>query len=407
MKPGRWEHVRNILCIRLDHLGDVLMTTPAIRALKHSLPGCRITLLASDNGAAGARFMPEIDETIRYASAWMKSGGAADAKADLEMVRILQAKNFDAVVIFTAYGQSPLPAAMLCYLAGIPLRLARCRDNPYHLLTDWVRDSEPQEKTRHEVRRQLDLIASIGCSTRDERLSFRIPDQDAAWARRHLQKIGINLAEPWILLHPGATAASHSYPPAMWAEAVNRLFTKLECPIVFIGGASQAAMINEIRAGLTCPSFSLAGKLELGCVAAVLAQAPVLLCNHSGAAHLAAAVGTPVVSLYAPTHGHHVPWHVAHCVLYHKVPCTPGHKIAGPQGHGDHLEKVLPSQIARATLDLLRETAAQRNVDTAAANVEDQVLQPLVPLPYPKHKHGFEPLTAIVIRQPPSGFQRR
>ncbi len=65
---------------------------------------------------------------------------------------------FDAAVIFTVYSQSPLPAAMLCYLAGIPRRLAHCRENPYALLSDWLREPEPQQRTRHEVERQLDLV---------------------------------------------------------------------------------------------------------------------------------------------------------------------------------------------------------------------------------------------------------
>src|SRR6185312_7478197 len=110
MNPSPWNHARNILCIRLDNLGDVLMTTPAMRALKHSLPGCRITLLASQSGTAGARHIPEIDETIAYASPWMKSSLVAEADIDLGMVEDLRSRRFDAAVIFTAYSQSSLPA---------------------------------------------------------------------------------------------------------------------------------------------------------------------------------------------------------------------------------------------------------------------------------------------------------
>src|SRR3954462_577907 len=79
------------------------------------------------------------------------------------------------------------PAAYLCYLAGIPLRLAHCHENPYHLLTDWVADPEPAVVSRHEVRRQLDLVASVGSRTNDERLSVAVPRPAKTRVRRLLQ----------------------------------------------------------------------------------------------------------------------------------------------------------------------------------------------------------------------------
>ncbi len=128
----------NLLCVRLDSLGDVLMTTPAIRALKEARPGRRVTLLTSPSGAAAARLVPEIDEVIVYEAPWMKhsTAGSAGASREYAMAEQLRRRSFDAAVIFTVYSQNPLPAAFLCYLAGIPLRLAHCRENPYQLLTE-------------------------------------------------------------------------------------------------------------------------------------------------------------------------------------------------------------------------------------------------------------------------------
>jgi hypothetical protein len=160
-----WREARNILCIRLDYLGDVLMMTPAIRALKNSQAGRHITLMTSSSGAAVAPFIPYIDAVIEYAAPWMKSSDPHGPETDLSTLNMLRSRCFDAAVIFTTYSQSPLPAALLCYLAGIPLRLAHCHENPYQLLTDWIRDPEPQERVRHEVRRQLDLVANA-CHSR-------------------------------------------------------------------------------------------------------------------------------------------------------------------------------------------------------------------------------------------------
>ena len=164
---GSWEAARNILCVRLDALGDVLMTTPAIRALKERPAGRRATLLTSSAGASIARLVPEIDEVLVYDAPWVKATPPREGPpADAAMIECLRAKRFDAAVVFTVYSQNPLPAALACYLAAIPLRLAHCRENPYQLLTDWVREPEPERIVRHEVRRQLDLVAEVGAATR-------------------------------------------------------------------------------------------------------------------------------------------------------------------------------------------------------------------------------------------------
>jgi hypothetical protein len=123
--------VKRILCIRLDNLGDVLMTTPAFLALCAADPGRELTLLASRTGARAAAFLDDIDEVIEYDAPWVKQQVATDAAVDLAMCERLAAGRFDAAVIFTVYSQDPLPAAMLCHLAGIPRRLPHCRENPY------------------------------------------------------------------------------------------------------------------------------------------------------------------------------------------------------------------------------------------------------------------------------------
>lgn len=348
-----WQEARNLLCVRLDYLGDVLMCTPALRALKEGLPGRRITLLGSGGGAALAPHVPEIDEVIPYAAPWMKHGGPHDIGIDIAMVERLRERGFDGAVIFTTYSQSALPAAMLCYLAGIPLRLAHCRENPYRLLSDWVPETEPQQRVRHEVQRQLDLVAGIGCATRDERMSFRVFDEDLAWARHTLEALGIAAHRPWALMHPGATAASRRYPPRHWVAAAKRIVQELGLTIVFSGDASEAALIEEIRTDCGVATHSLAGRATLGGLGALIRLAAVMVANNTGPAHMAAAIGTPLVDLYAQTNLQHTPWQVESRVLYHEVPCRNCYKSVCPQGHHDCLEKVEPGRVVDAVAELL------------------------------------------------------
>jgi lipopolysaccharide heptosyltransferase II len=360
-----WNGARNILCVRLDALGDVLMCTPALRALRRGQRGRRLTLLTSAGAALAAPFIPELDGVIAYAAPWMKSSAGHEPAADLACAARLAARRFDAAVIFTTYSQSALPAALLCYLAGIPLRLAHCRENPYQLLTDWVPDPEPQQRIRHEVRRQLDLVESLGCATADTRLSFALREQDLAAVRQHLGDAGIHPAGRWLLLHPGASAPSRRYPQHHWAELIRQLATRPGLPIVMTGGADETELVDAIRAASSVPVVSLAGQLNLGELAAALRLASVVVCNNTGPAHIAAAVGTPLVVLYALTNPQHTPWQVASRLLYHDVPCRFCHKSVCPQGHHACLDKVTPASVADAVCGLLGgEDALQVNVPT-------------------------------------------
>src|SRR5262249_44831459 len=129
--PG-WQESRNVLCVRLDAIGDVLMTTPALRAVRQSHRDRRVTLLTSSSGALGARLIPWGDEVIVYDAPWVKATPAERrASRNLAMIDRLRRRGFDAAIIFTVYSQNSLPSALLCYLAGIPRRLAHCRENPY------------------------------------------------------------------------------------------------------------------------------------------------------------------------------------------------------------------------------------------------------------------------------------
>ncbi len=355
MRPADgWESCRNVLGVRLDAMGDVLMTTPALRALKESAPGRRITLLTSPAGAAVAPLVPELDACWVYESPWMKATAPrGDSRGDHAMIDRLRSAEFDAAVIFTVYSQNPLAAAFLCYLAEIPLRLAHCRENPYQLLTHWLVDPEPGTVIRHEVRRQLDLVATVGARPSHERLSLRIPEAARLRVAERLWGLALDKGPSWVVIHPGASAPSRRYAPEGFAQAAQRLVLESGFSVVFTGDASERPLIESIRAMMAAPAHSLAGELSLAELAALIECAPLLIANNTGPVHIAAAVGTPVVDLYALTNPQHTPWAVPHRVLNHHVPCQPCHKSVCPQGHHDCLRLVDPAAIVQAVGELI------------------------------------------------------
>jgi lipopolysaccharide heptosyltransferase II len=238
-------------------------------------------------------------------------------------------------------------------LADIPLRLAHCRENPYQLLTNWVPEPEPELSIRHEVRRQLDLVATVGCTTSNERLSLNVPWHATRRVRGILHELGVAVNQPLVLIHPGASAPSRRYSPERFAEAANLLACRHGFPIIFSGSGAERELIDSIRSDVQAPSYSLAGRFDLTEMAALVALAPVLITNNTGPAHIAAAVGTPVVDLYALTNPQHTPWLVPQRVLFHEVPCKNCFKSICPQGHHDCLARVPAEDVVQATLELL------------------------------------------------------
>ncbi|MDQ4075780.1 MAG: lipopolysaccharide heptosyltransferase II [Chloroflexota bacterium] len=353
----RWNQAKKLLCVRLDTIGDVMMTTPAIRALKESGPGRHITLLTSSPGAMVAPYVPEVDNVIVYDAPWINvAAPRKSSQPEVEMAEQLREAGFDAAVIFTVYSQNPLPAAFLCYLADIPLRLAHCHENPYQLLNPWVEDPEPTHFVRHEVRRHLDLVATVGCQIEDERMSFQVPAAARQRIQQLLEGLAVDLASPWVVIHPGATAPSRRYPPEGFAAVADRLVMESNWQVLFTGTSPERELVEEIQSKMNAPSHSLVGCLSLAELGALLEAAPVLISNNSGPVHIAAALGTPIVDLYALTNLQHTPWMVPSRVLYHDVPCKLCYRSICPEGHHHCLRLVSPDAVVTAAHQLLEQS---------------------------------------------------
>lgn len=360
-----WDDMRSLLAVRLDGLGDLLMTTPALRALKQHRPARRLTLLTSPAAAVAARELPFVDEVVAFAAPWMKHERPADADATNALVGALRERGCDGAVVFTVCTQSPLPAATLCHLAGIPRCLAHVRERAYALVSDPVRDPDVDVRrgVRHEVERQLALVATTGAPTDDVALAFPVRASHRAAMLAKLAAAGADRGRPWLVAHPGATAPSRRYPVAHLAHALRLVADEAPAhEVILAGGAAEAADLGTLRRAL--PRAILPGALTLPEFAALLERAALLLANNSGPAHLAAAVGTPVVDLYALTNPQHTPWGVPHVTLSHDVPCRGCLASVCPEGHHLCLAGVAPEQVAAAVASLLagRSAPARRAV---------------------------------------------
>src|SRR5207248_6939855 len=158
-----------------------------------------------------------------------------------------------------------------------------------------------------------------------------------------------------VVVHPGATAASRRYPSESFAAACRTLALNDGWQIVLVGDDGDAATIAQIRSEMQAPSVALGG-VELTELCALLSLAPLLIANNSAPAHIASAVGTPVVDLYALTNPQHQPWGVPARVLSHDVPCKYCYSSVCREVHHDCLRLVTPEEVVAAARELFDET---------------------------------------------------
>ncbi|MGI8613206.1 MAG: glycosyltransferase family 9 protein [Nocardioidaceae bacterium] len=273
-----------VLAVRLDNVGDVLVTGPALRALA---AGSRsVTLLAGPGGAAAARLLPGVADVLTWHCPWIDAQPRPVDRADVyALVDDLRHRSFDAAFVFTSFHQSPLPTALLLRLAGVPWIGAISVDYPGSLLDlrHRVDDDQP------EPERALALVRAAGhdlASGDDGRLHLRADLPPAPVDRSR-----------YVVVHPGTSVPARAYPPQRCAEAVAALHAH-GWDVVVTGSPDERSLAAAVGGGC---AVNLAGRTSLAQLGAVLAGAAAVVVGNTGPAHLAAAVGTPVVSLFAPT----------------------------------------------------------------------------------------------------------
>jgi len=272
-----------VLLVRLDSLGDLLLTGGAVRAVAASARS--VTMLVGRRQAEAGRLLPGVREVGEFDAPWVPLTPAPLNRPDLvRTIRWIRRRRFDAALIFTSFHQSPLPTALVLRMAGLPWIGAICEDYPGALL-----DLRHRVEDLHEAERNLSLAVAAGFSpdAQGAGLAVRGPLPDVPRWIPH---------RPYLVVHPGATVPARR-PSSVRTAAVVRGLAADGWPVVVTGSPAERELAAE-AAGRE--AVNAAGRLDLAELAAVLAGAEVLVAPNTGPAHLAAAVGTPVVSLFAP-----------------------------------------------------------------------------------------------------------
>jgi ADP-heptose:LPS heptosyltransferase len=274
-----------VLIARQDNLGDVLLAGPCIRAV--AAHAAHVTLLTGPHGRAAGELLPGVDDLITWRAPWIDPEPPPVTAADTgTFVELVKARTFDRALILTSFHQSPLPLALLLRLAGVPWIGAISEDYPGSLLDLRHRvDGDPPEPVR-----MLSLAEAAG---------FTLPPDDhgALALRRPLPSAArLTGGGRYVVVHPGASVPARQ-PSAEWSHRVVRALAA-EGHRVLVTGAPSERPLTQAVAGRS--AVHLGGRTSLAELASVLSGAQVVVAPNTGPAHLAAAAGTPVVSLFAP-----------------------------------------------------------------------------------------------------------
>jgi len=310
-----WNNCKNILIIRPDNMGDLLMSSPAIRAIKETF-GCRITVLTSSMGQAAAELIPEIDEVMVINLPWLKLAETENPEQFFGIVERLKVGNFDGCLLFNVFSQNPAPCMMLAFLAGIPLRAAYARENLYALLSHWLIDEEPYFYIRHQVERDLALAEFIGATTADRAIKISVKTDFEQLAHR-LEDLKV-VRQGYFIFHIAVSEEKRKYPVREWVALGKMVLETYKLPVFFTGSAGDEPLIQLVQSKLL-RSHNLAGRLNVNELACLIENAKAMVAVNTGPVHLAAALQTPVVVLYAKTNPQHHPWMAKSKVLGFEV----------------------------------------------------------------------------------------
>ncbi|MDH4135980.1 MAG: glycosyltransferase family 9 protein, partial [Anaerolineae bacterium] len=327
----------SILLIRPDHLGDLLFTTPALRALRTAFPQARITCLVGPWAEAVVTSNPCIDEVMLCPF----PGFTRQPKKSIvepyvvlwRYARLLREKEFDLAVILRF---DHWWGALLAYLARISRRVGYDIAEVKPFLTDVV----PYVPGRHEVEQNLALVEAVNGQPPLRRLAvkpsqgfpleFPLSAQDREFAARYLAEQGVGDEDPLVCIHPGAGAPVKLWRNEKWARLADALAERYGVKVILTGSANEGPLVQAITERMTSQPLVAAGQTTLGQLAALLARCRLVLGVDSGPLHLAVAAGTPTVHLYGPVDSRTFgPWGdpARHVVLTSDMDCLPCNRL--------------------------------------------------------------------------------
>jgi lipopolysaccharide heptosyltransferase II len=324
VRPSHQPVDERILIVRPDHLGDVLLTTPAVVALRAALPDAEIHMLVGPWSAEVIASYPEVDLALTVPFPGFSRSPKKSWRSPYELAwntaRHLRRIGYSSVVIMRP---DHWWGALVAHLAGIPQRIGYDLPEVMPFLNQAQR-----LHTQHVVLQNLQLVegwtGKLGAAA--QRYYFPVDSLDQVYVDGYLQEWGITAGQSVLCIHPGTGTWVKHWPEERWSDVADTLSEQLDLTVVFTGSNTELPLVRRIVDRMKQPAVVMAGDTRVGQLAALFKRARVVLGPDSGPLHLAAAVGAPTVTLFGPADPVEFgPWGTSsrHIVLTSALACRP------------------------------------------------------------------------------------
>jgi len=291
--------IKKILLIRLDNIGDVLVTTPSVRALRKKYPDAEIHILVRPSTAGLVIHNPNLNQVIQFEPPWLHRSGALRlwdsllTFKDNATIRRLREEKYDLIIEFHTEPRN----IILSWAAKGRYRVGHADRGLGFLLTHQV----PYEDSGHIMDRTQRLVEYAGCAAEMPMLDLFLSHADEANGQKAMKEHWLRKKE-FICLNPGTGRVNKRWTNQCWTELADLIHDKHNATIVFTGSSDDLPDIYQIISGMRNGQTAvvLAGKTTLGGLAEVYRHAKAVVCPDTGPLHIAKSVGAPLVALFGP-----------------------------------------------------------------------------------------------------------
>lgn len=287
LQPTTYGYKR-ILIVRTDRIGDVLLSTPVITALRKAYPDAYLAMMVSPYVKEIVEGNPYLDEVITYD----KDGKHKSWQRTWRFALNLRKKKFDLALILHPTNR----VHMITFLAGIKRRIGYDRKLGF-LLTDRLKHTK-QMGEKHELEYALDLVRYLCIEPEDKNLVIPMREEAQAKADMILKDEGISFKDRLVAIHPGASCISKLWPLERFAQLADRLIEKYGVTILILCGSKDTSKAETMLKGMHHRAINLAGKTSVSQLAGIIKRCQLFISNDSGPVHIASGVGTPVISIF-------------------------------------------------------------------------------------------------------------
>lgn len=332
----------------VNWLGDAVLTTPALAAVRAAFPSVRVAMVARPLVAELFRHHPDVDEILVYD----KEGRHAGAAGMFRMAGEIRRRRMDAAILF----QNAFDAALLAFLARIPERAGYATDGRRLLLSRAVAVTG-EILSLHHAEYYLRLAAELGIAAAPPpRLSLRVTGEEIAAMRSRLAASGLREERKILGINPGATYGSAKrWFPERFAEVADALSEEWDAAVVLMGSAPERPLAAQIEAAMRRKPVNLAGATTVRELMALLATCAFLVTNDSGPMHVGAALGVPVAAIFGPTDWRKTsPWTEKARIVRADVDCSPCRLRECDRGH-ECMLGITAEMVVHAAKDLMAE----------------------------------------------------